>query len=262
MRGSNVTFINWRPGVPKHKRLSVPDDALAQQLKDEKRYYGDREREQISSDGKYKAEQAKTNSTLEGENQKHYTKAESDETTHLNKMVRGISNQREPARSATKEVTGAVSGELTAVGNQTYSWGANAISGFVAGIRSMIGSVRAAAEETASALELYIGHNSPAKKGPGRFIVKWGANAIKGWMDGMESMRPALEKAAASMSETAMNGLQSKTSSVSNTDNRSYSYGGITVQNMVVRNDMDIKLIAEELYRLQVKNARGKGVVA
>ena len=32
MRGSNVTFINWRPGVPKHKRLSVPDDALAQQF--------------------------------------------------------------------------------------------------------------------------------------------------------------------------------------------------------------------------------------
>ena len=239
----------------------IQADALAQQLKDEKRYYGDREREQTSSDGRYKSEQAKTNSELERENSTHYSKAESDETTHLNKMVTNISNQREPARSATKQVTGAVSGELTAVNDQTYSWGANAISGWIAGIRSMLGSVRAAAEETASALELYIGHNSPAKKGPGRFIVKWGANAIDAWIGGMKSMRPALEKAAASMSATAMHGLQSKTSSVSNTDNRSYSFGGVTVENLVVRNDMDIKLIAQELYRLQTKNARSKGVV-
>ena len=48
----------------------------------------------------------------------------------------------------------------------------------------------------------------------------------------------------------------------SSADNRSYTYGGITVQNMVVRDEMDIKLIAQELYRLQVRNARGKGVVA
>lgn len=32
LRGSNVIFINWRPGVPKHKRLSVLDDPLAQQF--------------------------------------------------------------------------------------------------------------------------------------------------------------------------------------------------------------------------------------
>jgi len=36
--------------------------------------------------------------------------------------------------------------------------------------------------------------------------------------------------------------------------------GGITVQNMYVRNDNDIKLVARELYNLQQQNARGRGL--
>lgn len=36
--------------------------------------------------------------------------------------------------------------------------------------------------------------------------------------------------------------------------------GGITIQNMYVRNDQDIKLIARELYNLQQQNARGRGL--
>ena len=32
---------------------------------------------------------------------------------------------------------------------------------------------------------------------------------------------------------------------------------GVTVQNMYVRNDNDIKLVARELYNLQKQNARG-----
>ena len=36
--------------------------------------------------------------------------------------------------------------------------------------------------------------------------------------------------------------------------------GGITVQNMYVRNDQDIKLVARELYNLQQQNARGRGL--
>lgn len=39
----------------------------------------------------------------------------------------------------------------------------------------------------------YIGFNSPAKKGEGRNIVKWGANMISGFKDGIESAIPALE---------------------------------------------------------------------
>ena len=35
---------------------------------------------------------------------------------------------------------------------------------------------------------------------------------------------------------------------------------GVTVQNMYVRNDQDIKLVARELYNLQQQNARGRGM--
>lgn len=259
-------------------------DALALQAQQEASYLSTRNSDRAKSDAENERQQAASsarmerenkrsndemtsqdkagNSEREGEQQRFNKKTEGDEETHLNTMVTNISKQRGPALSATQEVTGAVSGELSTIEGKASGWGANAISGFVAGIRSMIGSVQEAAAETAGALALYIGHNSPAKKGPGRFIVKWGANAIKGWLEGMESMRPKLEEAAASMSAAAMDGLNSKQSTVTNSDNRSYSYGGITVQNMVVRSETDIKLIAQELYRLQVKNARGRGVVA
>lgn len=236
----------------------IQADALAQQLKDEKRFYGDREREQSSADRNYENEQVKTNSTVEGENQRHYAKAESDETSHLNKMVTNISNQRGPALSATQEVTGAVSGELSSVEGKTYNWGSNAIGGFIQGIRDRKRGVADACAEIAATVQDYIGFNSPAKKGPGRFIVDWGENMIKGFMDGMNSMRSSLAKASLSLSGAAVDGFNTTT------DNRSYSYGGVTVnvQSMVVRDEMDINLIAQELYRLQVKNARGRGVVA
>ena len=236
----------------------IQADALAQQLKDEQSYLAQRETKQKNSDAEVKRQQSQTQSELQQSSSQHYKTEEANETSHLNKMVSNISQQRGPATSATKEVTGAISGELSGLEGKTERWGANAISGFVAGIRSMIGQVQAAAAETAGALQLYIGHNSPAKKGPGRFIVKWGANAIKGWIQGMESMRPKLEEAAAAMAGAAMGQFETSPTA----DNRSYTYGGITVQNMVVRDEMDIKLIAQELYRLQVRNARGKGVVA
>ena len=42
--------------------------------------------------------------------------------------------------------------------------------------------------------------------------------------------------------------------------NQTAMAGGITVQNMYVRNDQDIKLVARELYNLQQQNARGRGL--
>lgn len=135
-------------------------------------------------------------------------------------------------------------------------WGRNMIQGFVEGIKSMIGKVREAAASVTSAAGEYTGFRSPAKKGEGRYIVQWGANMVKGFIDGMNSMHSTLAKASANMSSAAVGGFAPST-----TDNRSYSYGGITVQNLTVRNDADIKAIARELYRLQVSNARGKGVV-
>ena len=257
----------------------IQADALDLQARQEASYLSTRNSSRVSSDSELERQQASSNARMskedlranneltaqdktgqterEGAQTSFNSRTEASQKTHSNAMVQNIRDSRGPALSATTDVTNAVGGQLEAVEGKAQGWGANAIRGFIAGIRSMISQVQAAAAETAGALELYIGHNSPAKKGPGRFIVKWGANAIKGWMEGMLSMRSKLEEAAASMSATAMSGLSATT----NTDNRSYSFGGVTVQTMVVRNDTDIKQIAQELYRLQVANARSKGVL-
>ena len=159
-------------------------------------------------------------------------------------------------KSAIQDLGNQIKAKFQDMINSAKNWGRNLIQGFIDGIREKIAAVRQAAADVVAAAKDFLGFNSPAKKGEGRYIEKWGANFVKGFITGMKSMQTALADTSASMSAAAVGGM------TSNTDNRSYSYGGITVQNMVVRNDMDIKLIAEELYRLQVKNARGKGVVA
>ena len=167
-----------------------------------------------------------------------------------------LQNAGNSIKTAIQEIINAVKNKFQEIINSARNWGRNLIQGFIDGIREKIAAVRQAAADVVAAAKDFIGFNSPAKKGEGRHIVEWGANFVKGFIDGMASMRDTLLRTAASVASAAVGGM------TSNTDNRSYSYGGITVQNMVVRNDMDIKLIAEELYRLQVKNARGKGVVA
>lgn len=172
-----------------------------------------------------------------------------------------IQNAGEAIKTAISNLGSAISAKFREIIDNARNWGRNLIEGFVQGIRDKIAAVRQAASEAVAAAKDFMGFNSPAKKGEGRFIVKWGANFIKGFIDGMGSMMSSLRSAASGMSSAAMTGLSGGTVSTT-TDNRSYSYGGITVQNMVVRSETDIKLIAQELYKLQVKNARGRGVVA
>lgn len=167
-----------------------------------------------------------------------------------------LQNAGEAIKSAISNIGTAIRSKFQEIINNARSWGQNLIQGFIQGIRDKIAAVRDAAASVVAAAKDFIGFNSPAKKGEGRYIEVWGANFVKGFITGMKSMQTSLQKTAASMSSAAVGGISS------NTDNRSYSYGGITVDTMVVRNDMDIKLIAQELYRLQVKNARGRGVVA
>ena len=167
-----------------------------------------------------------------------------------------LQNAGEAIKSAISNLGSAIKAKFQEIIDNARNWGRNLIQGFVQGIRDKIDAVRQAASEAVAAAKDFMGFNSPAKKGEGRHIIEWGANFIKGFMDGMRSMQAALANTAASMASAAVGGM------TSTTDNRSYSYGGITVQNMIVRSETDIKLIARELYRLQVQNARGKGVLA
>lgn len=172
-----------------------------------------------------------------------------------------MKSKLEEAKSAisnkAQEIASSLQNALGNLYSKAYNWGANLVQGFIDGIRSMIASVRAAASETVANAELYTGFHSPAKKGPGRHIVEWGANMIKGFMTGMEQMQPKLTSLSENMMSAATGGMQAAAATA---DNRSYSFGGVTVQTMVVRNDNDIKLIARELHRLEVTTARGRGI--
>jgi len=80
--------------------------------------------------------------------------------------------------------------------SSAVNWGKNLISGFVDGIKSMIGKVKDAVSGVIGAVSDFLGFNSPAKKGEGRHIEKWGYNMIEGFMEGMRKALPELQMSA------------------------------------------------------------------
>lgn len=73
-----------------------------------------------------------------------------------------------------------------------YNWGANLISGFIDGIKSMASAAANAAHDVVKSVANFLGFHSPSKEGEGRHIVEWGANMIKGFEDGIRSQVPHL----------------------------------------------------------------------
>lgn len=133
---------------------------------------------------------------------------------------------------------------------QAMQWGRNMIQGFIDGINNMIGAVGNAVSNVTGTVGKWLGFRSPSEKGEGRFITQWGENMIGGFMDGIENAIPALQSTLDSVIP-AMGGSGA-------TQN---NFGGVTVQNMTVRNDSDIELVARRLYDLQTRTGRGLGIV-
>jgi phage-related protein len=73
-------------------------------------------------------------------------------------------------------------------------WGRNMIQGFIDGIKSMLGKVGDAVSSVTSTVSRFLGFASPTEEGEGRFIEDWGANMLKGFMDGMKKQLPEFEK--------------------------------------------------------------------
>lgn len=134
--------------------------------------------------------------------------------------------------------------------DDAFDWGKNLIDGFIDGIKSMIGAVRDAVSSVVGAVSDFLGFSSPAKKGEGRNIVKWGYNMIEGFMDGMKKAMPQLQSTLNAM---IPNMSQNYTSSTFNTSNS-------FVVHAVIREENDIKKVAQELYKLQQQSARGRGL--
>lgn len=144
-----------------------------------------------------------------------------------------------------------ISGWFSDLFESAVEWGKNLISGFIDGINSMISNVKDAVSGVIGTVKDYLGFSSPAKKGEGRFIEDWGYNMVEGFMDGMKKAIPQLQStlnaAIPNMSS------QNPTSSTFNTTNS-------FVVHAVIREENDIKKVAQELYKLQQQSARGRGL--
>ena len=144
-----------------------------------------------------------------------------------------------------------ISGWFSDLFESAVEWGKNLISGFIDGINSMISNVKDAVSGVIGTVKDYLGFSSPAKKGEGRFIEDWGYNMVEGFMDGMKKAIPQLQ----STLNAAIPNMSSQnlTSSTFNTTNS-------FVVNAVIREENDIKKVAQELYRLQQQKNRGRGL--
>lgn len=83
---------------------------------------------------------------------------------------------------------------FTGMVESAFNWGKNLISGFIDGIKSMVGAVGNAVSGVVGGVKDFLGFSSPAKKGEGRFIEDWGSNMIGGFITGMNKAMPELQK--------------------------------------------------------------------
>lgn len=79
------------------------------------------------------------------------------------------------------------------VAGRAIAWGKNIIQGIIDGINAMIGSLKNAAANAASAVAGFLGFHSPAKEGPGRDLDKWPRNMIRAYAEGIEASIPTLQ---------------------------------------------------------------------
>lgn len=102
-------------------------------------------------------------------------------------MSSAISEKMEDAKTFVSEKLADIGDAFDELPGKALAWGKNMIQGFIDGINAKIKAVKNAVSNITSAAADFLGFNSPAKKGEGRFIVDWGENMIDGFLDGVKS---------------------------------------------------------------------------
>ena len=189
--------------------------------------------------------------------------------------------------SAIATMQGVATGLYGAANSQTSQFsgiGSNMMSGIASGIRagqSVVNAAISGAVQGAMAAGKHAAEShSPSKKA----ARELGAPISQGIAVGIASETPLIEKslrnsmietfsAAKSWTVNVQTNLNSRLrdftsalstgsqNSVTTNNAYNYEYGGITVQNMIVREESDIKRIAKELFAMQRAANRGQGVV-
>lgn len=80
-----------------------------------------------------------------------------------------------------------IKGWFDGIVKSAKEWGSNMIKGFADGIIASGKKVVDAAKGVMDNVKRFLGFNSPAEEGEGRFIEDWGSNMVDGFTDGMKS---------------------------------------------------------------------------
>ncbi len=156
-----------------------------------------------------------------------------------------------------------------------YKYGADWIQGIINGMegkrQSLINVVNSVTREIPDRTRNYLMMKSPSKIG-----VKIGEDWDDSLAIGMDKARKSVGRSAEGVADVIVDSTQlpnvipfdaalrpasgsMAASALERVTNNSYSTGDIVIQNMSVRNDSDITMIAQKLYNLQNNRSRSRG---
>ena len=96
---------------------------------------------------------------------------------------------------------------ITSLPAKAVEWGRNLIQGFIDGILGMVNRVKDAVSGVVGRVASFLGFNSPAEEGEGRYVVEWGYNMISGFLDGVSLGYSAIDKSLGGITSFLANDL-------------------------------------------------------
>lgn len=187
----------------------------------------------------------------------------------MDQIKNAIKTKIDAAKKAVENAANSIKNKLSSLANSAYNWGSNLGSMFAKGIGATIDKAVAKAKSAAAKIKSYLGWSSPTEKGPGKDSDKWAPNLVNMLATGIEAGIPRIAIAASRLAGAiAVLGQPSNLGTVTPsyvTTTPQYQPQdapiNINIDQMIVRNDNDIREIAKELDRLRNQELRARGRV-
>jgi len=139
-----------------------------------------------------------------------------------------------------------------------FDWGKNIIVGVIDGIMSMYTGIQDAAAGVANVIKDYLGFGSPTKKGPGRDVMSWGPNMVKGFVSGIENNIGSVNQAFNRLTgPLGQQGGAAAGVGVAGGASQVYNTFKVTIRDTVIREDADIDKLVVTMERKLAENGRG-----
>lgn len=159
-------------------------------------------------------------------------------------------------------VGSSIKSTLSNLGSQAYQWGKNLLNEFGKGISDRISYLKDMAKRAVEQIARVLGFHSPAKEGPGRDADKWAPNFMDMFTEGIAKGIPNLQ-AAVTEAVSSLNGLEAvQVAAVAGETRTNQAAAGNYTFNfsgpISVRNDSDIRRVAQEIFYLERQALRGR----